>query len=239
MPEWSRVGGLEANAGGTRRKPPWLVLSLGFGGLLVFIVAAATGTLVVLDRVRHQETQIRQAFLQRLSALDQIRAQIYLSGTYVRDFLLSPDTSGAQAQTSRLAALERETHAALQGYSRILEAEEREPFRALQSEIEAYWGVLDRTVAWSPQQRDRLRYSFFYDELVPRRTAMLQIADRIAAVNERGLEPRRGTVGRFLRRSAPVFGPHVWNRAGQRPGAGAIDHWLHPPSRARVGTPPR
>jgi len=50
-----RVGGLEASAGGTRRKPPWLVLSLGFGGLLVFIVAAATGTLVVLDRVRHQE----------------------------------------------------------------------------------------------------------------------------------------------------------------------------------------
>ena len=30
-------------------------------------------------------------FWSRLSALDQIRAQIYLSGTYVRDFLLSPD----------------------------------------------------------------------------------------------------------------------------------------------------
>jgi signal transduction histidine kinase len=187
MPEWSRVRGLEGNADAVRRKPPWLVLSLGFGGLLVFILAAATGTLVVLDRVRHQETLIRQAFLQRLGALDQIRAQIYLSGTDVRDFLLSPDTSGAQAQIQRLAALERDTHAALQAYSRILEAGEREPFRALQNEIEAYWGVLDRTVAWSPQQRSRLRYSFFYEELVPRRTAMLQIADRIAAVNERGL----------------------------------------------------
>jgi signal transduction histidine kinase len=32
------------------------------------------------------------------------------------------------------------------------------------------------------------RDSFFYDELSPRRTAMLQIADRIALVNERGLE---------------------------------------------------
>ena len=121
MPEWSRVGGLEASAGGTRRKPPWLVLSLGFGGLLVFIVAAATGTLVVLDRVRHQETQIRQAFLQRLRALDQIRAQIYLSGTYVRDFLLSPDASGATAQAGRLTTLERETHAALDAYSRVLD----------------------------------------------------------------------------------------------------------------------
>ena len=55
------------------------------------------------------------------------------------------------------------------------------------SEIDAYWRVLDATIGWSPQERDRLRLSFFYDELVPRRTAMLQIADRIASVNERGL----------------------------------------------------
>jgi signal transduction histidine kinase len=47
--------------------------------------------------------------------------------------------------------------------------------------------VLDATVGWSPQERNRLRFSFFYNELVPRRTTMLQIADRIAAVNERGL----------------------------------------------------
>ena len=36
-------------------------------------------------------------------------------------------------------------------------------------------------MAWSPaSDRNRLRYAFFYNELVPRRTAMLQIADRIA-----------------------------------------------------------
>ena len=57
----------------------------------------------------------------------------------------------------------------------------------MQSEIDAYWRVLDSTVAWTPEQRNRLRDSFFYDELVPRRNAMLQIADRIAVANERGL----------------------------------------------------
>jgi len=174
-------------SGAPRRKPPWLVLSLGFGGLLLFILAAATGTLLVLNRVRQEETTMRQAFLGRLGALDQIRAGIYLSGTYVRDFLLSPDSSGAQAQIARLSGLERETRAALDAYSRTMEAEERKPVQDLQSEIDAYWRVLDRTVAWTPEERSRLRYSFFYDELVPRRTTMLQIADRIAAVNERGL----------------------------------------------------
>ena len=42
-------------------------------------------------------------------------------------------------------------------------------------------------MSWTPAERNRLRDSFFYDELVPRRTAMLQIDDRIALVNERGL----------------------------------------------------
>src|SRR5690349_2113535 len=133
-----------------RRKAPWLVLWLGFGGLLVCIVAAATGTLFSLDRVRQDETRIRKAFLGRLGDLDQIRSQIYLSGTYVRDFLLSPDASGAAAQGSRLATLERESFAALEAYSHSVDPGDREPFQALRTEIEAYWRVLDGTMAWTP-----------------------------------------------------------------------------------------
>jgi signal transduction histidine kinase len=169
-----------------RRKPSWLVLSLGFGGLLVCIVAAAAGTLVALQRVRDTEAHSRKAFVARLSALDQIRAQIYLSGTYVRDFLLSPDAATAKAQAAHLATLESETHTALDAYGRELEPEEQVPFAALRKQIDEYWQVLDATVGWPPEERNRRRFSFFY-ELAPRRTAMLQIADRIASVNELGL----------------------------------------------------
>jgi hypothetical protein len=63
------------------------------------------------------------------------------------------------------------------------------------------------------EQRDRLRYSFFYDELVPRRTTMLQIADRIATVNERGLAAPR-TSWPLSERSAPVADADVRNHAG-------------------------
>jgi signal transduction histidine kinase len=187
-----------------RRRPSWLILSLGFGSLLICIVAAAAGTLAALDRVRNTEVQARKAFVERLGALDQIRAQIYLSGTYVRDFLLSPDPDTARMQGGHLAALKLETRNALDAYGRRLEAEEREPFQALRSEIESYWHVLDAIVGWSPGERDRLRFSFFYNELVPRRTAMLQIADRIASVNERGLtrsEARSAASADTLRRT--------------------------------------
>ena len=127
----SYSGSPVAGSGEKRRKPSWLILSLGFGGLLICIVAAAVGTLVTLQRVRNTEAHSRKAFLERLSALDQIRAQIYLSGTYVRDFLLSPDPDTAKAQAAHLATLKHETHNALDAYGRELEPEEREPFLAL------------------------------------------------------------------------------------------------------------
>jgi len=186
------------------RWPPWLALSFGFGGLLICVLGAGTGTLIELNHVRNDESQSRKAFLERLSALDQIRAQIYLSGTYVRDLLLSPDEAGAGAQTARLSALERETRQALDRYSLSLELEERAPFRALEAQIDSYWSVLETMMAWSQRDRKRLRSSFFYDELIPRRTTMLQIADRITAVNERGLtraEERLAASSDGLRRS--------------------------------------
>ena len=122
----------------------------------------------------------------------------------MRDFLLSPDPDSAKAEAAHLATLNRDTRNALDAYGRELEPEEREPFLALRNEIDAYWRVLDATVGWSPRERDRLRSSFFYNELVPRRTAMLQIADRIASVNERGLtrsEERSAASADSLRRS--------------------------------------
>ena len=189
------------------------MLWLGFGGLLVCIVAAAAGTMLSLDRVHQDEKRIRKEFLGRMGALDQIRSQIYLSGTYVRDFLLSPDPSGAAAQTSRMGALERQSYASLEAYSHLVEANEREPFQALQSEIEAYWRVLDRMMTWTPEERSRLRESFFYDELIPRRNAMLQIADRIAVANERGLGRAGGAAVGGVRRAAADADRHVRDHA--------------------------
>ncbi len=186
MPKVRRPAWLP-QSGEYRRRAPWLVLWLGFGGLLISIAAAGVGTLLSFDHVRQDETRIRKTFLYREGVLDQIRSHIYLSGTYVRDFLLSPDPSGAAAQSARLTTLERESYAALDSFSHNVEPDGRQTFAALKTEIEAYWTVLDRTMDWTPEQRSQLRDSFFYDEMIPRRNAMLTVADRISVANERSL----------------------------------------------------
>jgi len=175
---------------GRMRQRPGVVLVAGFGGLLLIMAGAEVGALLFLNSLRHNDTALQARFLARNRTLERIRSNIYQSGTFVRDSLLAPEQSGAQAQLATLDGLRRDSESALNSYAAALEPEETAPFQDLRSQIEAYWKVLDRTLAWTGEERGKYRNAFFYEELVPRRTSMLQIADRIEALNEEAL--RRG-----------------------------------------------
>jgi signal transduction histidine kinase len=156
------------------------------------MAAAEAGTLQFLNSLRHNDIELQARFLARNRTLERIRSNIYLSGTFVRDSLLAPEQSGARAQLAALDGLRRDSEHALNNYAAALEPEEAAPFQDLRAQIDAYWKVLDRTFEWTADERSKYRYAFFYEELVPRRTSMLQIADRIEALNEEAL--RRGDV---------------------------------------------
>ena len=170
------------------QRRPWLVLVVGFGGLLLLMAAAEAGSLWLLTTLRQNDSRLQARFLERNRILEQIRSNIYSSGTFVRDSLLAPEISGARAQMASVDTLRQNTESALASYARSLEPGEAAPFSTLRSEIDAYWTVLDSTFAWTAEERSKYRYAFFYQQLVPRRTSMLQIADRIEALNEEALK---------------------------------------------------
>ncbi len=168
------------------RRHPWLALAGGFGGLLLIMAAAQLGALFMINGLRNSSHQAEQRFLERSRILEEIRSSIYLSGTVARDSMLAP-TGGASSELAEVNRLHQRTSEALDSYQKSLESEEAAPFASLRTEIEAYWRVLNGTFAWTDAERKKFRYQFFYSELVPRRTAMLQIADRVGRLNERVL----------------------------------------------------
>jgi signal transduction histidine kinase len=182
------------------RQRPGLILVLGFGGLLLLMAGAEIASLLLLNTLRQNDTQLQSRFLTRNRTLEQIRSNIYLSGTYVRDSLLAPASSGARAELASVDTLRKDIAAALEAYSQSLEPDEKAPFQTLRAEIEAYWKVLDRTFAWTQEERNKYRDAFFYQELVPRRTSMLQIADRIEALNEEALKRGNDKLGAVFAR---------------------------------------
>jgi hypothetical protein len=65
-----------------------VLLWIGFGGLLGF---AGFSSLSVVQEIQVRNLGIRRDYLHRDRILEQLRSDIYLSGTYVRDFLLEAD----------------------------------------------------------------------------------------------------------------------------------------------------
>src|SRR5271170_3792652 len=112
---------------GRMRHRPGVVLVAGFGGLLLIMAAAEAGALFFLNSLRHNDTELQARFLARNRTLERIRSNIYLSGTFVRDSLLAPEQSGAQAQLASLDGLRRDSESALNSYAAALEPEEAAP----------------------------------------------------------------------------------------------------------------
>ncbi|HLN03758.1 MAG TPA: sensor histidine kinase [Bryobacteraceae bacterium] len=181
-----------------------LILLAGFGGLLGLMAVGGFDAIQVLQLIQSRSVQIRQVFLIRNRALDHIRSSLYLSGTVVRDYLLDPEPAGAADELQRLRALRGEMASAMDAYGKSLSASEAEPVRALETGLDAYWDVLEPALRWSPQQRHERGYAFVRQALLPRRAAVLDLADKIAALNEQELnggdERLEETFGRFRRR---------------------------------------
>ena len=168
----------------SRRWSSGRLLLAGFGGLLALMSLAGVDALVVLRQAKISNAGMRRSFLARGHSLDQIRSGIYVSGTLARDYLLASDSAAAEEQRVKLREIQRETESALDNYARSLSTEEAATFRSLLAEIHAYWKVLDLMFEPDPQVRRQRGSAYFYNQLVLRRTAMLDLAARISRWNE-------------------------------------------------------
>ena len=175
-----------------------LVLLAGFGGLLALMTLSGVDALRVLRQIRREDDQIRRQFLFRNHLLNDIRSQLYLSGTYVRDYLLDPDAARAEMHRASLEQARGEMNSALESYARQLTPDETPPFDALKADLARYWETLGPALEWTPEQRRARGYAFLSNEVFPRRMAMLATATKIAAVNEEQLDAGNDRVVRLL-----------------------------------------
>src|ERR1700759_2567052 len=73
-----------------------IALLAGFGGLLLIMALAGIDALRFLQQFRRNDEQIRGRYLSENHVLNDIRSDVYVSGTYVRDYLLEPDPERAE-----------------------------------------------------------------------------------------------------------------------------------------------
>ncbi len=173
-------------------------LIVGLGSLLAIMAVAGIGALRVLENVRSRDEQIRRQFLSRNHVLNDIRSEVYLSGTLVRDYLLEPDPERAEMYRSRLEEIRGQMDGALESYGRQIDPEEVPHYTRLRTELAGYWETLAPVFQVSTVERGRLGFPFLRDEVFPRRQSMLDMADRIAEINEQQLNAGNAQVAALL-----------------------------------------
>jgi signal transduction histidine kinase len=168
-----------------------LTLLTGFGGLLLIVALVGADALSVLRRFRTSDEQIRGDYLSQNHILNDIRSDVYVSGTYVRDYLLEPDPERAESFRASLEDVRRRMESSLPQIRN--EAD-------LRAKLTDYWGTLAPIFQWGPAERRRSGYAFLRDEVFPRRQSIFDLAGRIAALNEEQLTAGNNQVVSLLLR---------------------------------------
>jgi signal transduction histidine kinase len=165
-------------------------LVLGFGVLLILLILSGLSALHALSELQNANETTLHQFLAKNQQLDEIQAAVYLSGTYLRDYLLEPDRAKAEQSRRELIDAHSRIQSLLADNGPLSGAADHQMFDNLKREMQDYWQTLDPVLSWSLDERRREGYRFLHDEVFPRRSNTLAITDTIRSVNQQQLMQR-------------------------------------------------
>jgi len=164
------------------------LLLLGFGGLLILLALTGLNALSVLKTIQTRNEKIREDYVHRERVLEQLRADVYLSGTYARDLLLEPDPARADIHRKELESARARVQTMIAAYDAILRPDERQRFQQFTAEVASFFNMLEPVLQWDANQRKQSSYTFMRDFLLPRRMVIVRLADQISELNQQQLE---------------------------------------------------
>ena len=171
----------------------WPVAAIGLASLLGLIVLS----MVTLSR----KAQVIYVELDQLNThhhnvdakLRRLRSDVNLSGIFVRDYLLDVAREHATEYRERLAAFRRDNMQTVADL-RVLDATHSARIDSLQAQLDGYWQTFEPLFDWGAAEKVFRSAAFLRQEVVPRREAILSIAQEIEELNNSNLEAQRAEV---------------------------------------------
>lgn len=173
----------------------WPVAALGLGGLLVLIVASMLTLSQKAQDIYAELDELNTHHHEVDAKLRRLRSDVNLSGIFVRDYLLDVASERAPAyrrQLSDFRTANMETLSEL----RALEGPATGHIDSLQAKLADYWETFEPLFDWTPAEKILQSARFLRREVVPRREAVLAIAQEIEELNNTNLGAQRGEVTR-------------------------------------------
>jgi signal transduction histidine kinase len=194
------------------RSRSWLILSIGFGTLIMLIALLGFGAMQRAQNLHEQAMSAHEAYLQTDTILREIPADLYLSDILIRDYLLDPSHIMAPAYREQLLGQRSSIRQRLDLLARRLgDGEDAASLRQLRTELHGYWESLDPILSWSPQEKMAFSRMFLRQQVLPRRKAVVALALEISEINaanlrkeEQRLQGSQELFQSFLRRTVSL-----------------------------------
>ena len=131
-----------------------------------------------LARANQAIETIKSKYLITNKLLNELRNDVIIGGTQLRDFLLEPDPGAANLHRGELT----QTRAHAKGLLAAKELQEGGVvYASFVAAYDEYWKTIEPVLEWDAQKRKVAGYPFLRDEVFARRSAMLGMAVGIPA----------------------------------------------------------
>jgi signal transduction histidine kinase len=173
----------------------WPVAAFALGALLLLVVVSILESNRRAQEIYARLDDINQRYHEVENRLRRLRSDVNMSGIFVRDYLLDPQ---GDQDRSRLEEFRGANDNAFTGLRNLIGGTDDNDARlvSLRTKLDDYWLALDPLFDWTPEQKRTLRVRFLRREVIPRREAVLSIAQEIEEINASTMDAQRTEVAK-------------------------------------------
>jgi CHASE3 domain sensor protein len=173
----------------------WIVAALGLSGLLLLIMVSMLASSRKAQEIYTQLDQLNAHHQKVDATLRRLRSDVNLSGIFVRDYLLDVARERAPEYREQIAEFRRSNIATV-GELLVLDESQADPILRLEAQLDEYWQTFEPLFDWTISEKIFRSANFLRREVVPRREAILTIAQEIEELNDANLAAQRAEVAR-------------------------------------------
>jgi signal transduction histidine kinase len=173
----------------------WPVAAVGLGSLLVLIVVSMLASSRKAQEIYAELDKLNTYHHDLDAKLRRLRSDVNLSGIFVRDYLLDVERDRAPEYRQTLTEFRRANMATVTELRALVRGDESR-ISSLQAQLDDYWQTFDPLFDWTPGEKILRSAGFLRREVVPRREAVLAIAQEIEELNNANLAAQRAEVAR-------------------------------------------
>jgi signal transduction histidine kinase len=176
----------------------WPVAAVGLAGLLLIVVFAVVTASQRAQEIYGQLDQLNTHHREVEAKLRALRADVHLSGIFVRDYLLDTERERAPEYRANLANFRQTNRATLRELHEIARrrGDDDTRIRNLEANLEEYWEGFEPLFDWTIAEKINYSAGFLRREVLPRRNAVLALAAEIEELNNQNLAAQRDEVTR-------------------------------------------